>query len=66
MNQYKKNLLDALRLVPYEKSNDTVLTNDKLIKAVTLNEELKSLGYTLNPTDLINLAKSPSLDNLGN
>lgn len=66
MNQYKKNLLDALRLVPYEKSNDTVLTNDKLIKAVTLNEELKSLGYTLNPTDLINLAKSPSLDNFYN
>lgn len=58
---YDKLLLDELRLVTYEKGN-TVLTDDLLTKAVTLNENLTSLGYTLAPNDILNLATSPSLD----
>lgn len=62
MSDYKKNLLNALRLVTYKTNEDVELTNERIIKAVTINEELQNLGYTLNPNDLISLAKSESLD----
>lgn len=38
------------------------LTHENLIKAITLNENLLSLGYTLTAKDIITLATSPSLD----
>lgn len=38
------------------------LTHENLIKAITLNENLLSLGYTLTAKDIITLASSPSLD----
>ena len=59
---YNKLLLDELRLVSYEK-RDAALTDKLLTKAVTLNENLKALGYVLTPPDLAALAVSPSLDN---
>lgn len=62
---YNKLLLDELRLVVYEKG-DNVLTEDLLVKAITVNENLKSLGYVLNPTDIVALATSPSLDGFYN
>ena len=58
---YHKLLLDELRFVVYEKG-DASLTEQLLTKAVTLNENLKSLGYTLAPADIAALAVSPSLD----
>ncbi len=58
---YHKLLLDELRFVVYEKG-DASLTEELLTKAVTLNENLKSLGYMLSPADIAALAVSPSLD----
>ena len=58
---YKKLLLDELRFVTYEKRNSE-LTDELLTKAVTVNENLQSLGYMLNPADIVSLAVSPSLD----
>ena len=59
--KYHKLLLDELRFVVYEKG-DASLTEELLTKAVTVNENLKSLGYTLAPADIAALAVSPSLD----
>ena len=58
---YHKLLLDELRFVVYEKG-EASLTEELLTKAVTVNENLKSLGYTLSPADIAALAVSPSLD----
>lgn len=58
---YNKLLLDELRFVVYEKG-DASLTEQLLTRAVTVNENLKSLGYTLAPADIVALAVSPSLD----
>lgn len=58
---YRKLLLDELRFVVYEKG-DAPLTEQLLTKAVTVNENLTSLGYTLAPADIAALAVSPSLD----
>ena len=58
---YHKLLLDELRVVVYEKG-DASLTEQLLTKAVTVNENLKSLGCPLAPADIVALAVSPSLD----
>lgn len=58
---YYKLLLDELRFVTYEKGN-RALSDELLTKAVTLNENLQSLGYQLSPADLAEIAVSPSLD----
>lgn len=58
---YDKLLLDELRFVTYEKSGSE-LTDDLLAKAVTMNENLQSLGYVLAPPDIAAIAVSPSLD----
>ena len=59
--KYGKLLLSELRFVTYERS-DAGLTDQLMAKAVTLNENLKSLGYTLCPADIAAIAVSPSLD----
>ena len=60
---YDKLLLDELRLVPFTKAAaDAVLTDELLTKAVTLNENLQTLGYVLSPEDTIAIAASPSLN----
>lgn len=58
---YNKLLLNELRFITYEKGNCT-LTDELMVKAVTLNENLKSLGYVLSAKDIPILAVSPSLD----
>ena len=58
---YDKWLLDELRLVTYEKP-DSELSDELLAKAVTVNENLLTLGYVLSPADLAVLAVSPSLN----
>lgn len=62
---YHKLLLDELRFVTYEKC-DTELSDELLVKAVTINENLQSLGYMLSPMDVVAIATSPSLDGFYN
>ena len=60
---YDKLLLDELRLVPFTKADaGAILTDELLTKAVTLNENLQTLGYVLSPEDTIAIAASPSLN----
>ena len=54
-------VFSELRAVVITVNSDT-LTDVNMVKAVTLNEELKNLGYCLKPADIINLAKSTDLD----
>ena len=54
-------LLSELHMVVYEPGN-TARLNDKLLcEAVTVNENLRSLGFVLKPEDLVRLAVSPSM-----
>ncbi len=58
---YDKLLLSELRILTY--TSLKAQASDKLIqKALTLNENLKSLGYTLRGDDILRLATSPCLD----
>ena len=63
-NKFEKLLLSELRLAAYIPASEdsSQLTDEKLAQAVTVNEELINLGYTLKPKDLIALAGSPSLE----
>ena len=59
---FEKLLLSELRLAAYRPGSDSpALTDEKVAQAVTVNEELRNLGYTLAPGDLLLLAGSPSL-----
>lgn len=60
---YDKLLLDGLRLVSYTPGRGP-LTNEGLARAMTMNENLKTLGYTLTPQDIIRIAQTPSADGL--
>lgn len=60
----EKLLLSELRLAAYiPGTGETAehLTDERLVQAVTVNEELRNIGYTLTPSDLVLLAGSPSL-----
>lgn len=46
-----------LRVIPILSKNCEI-TDKNLTTALTINEEMKSLGYTLKPVDIITLAKS--------
>ena len=61
MNQYRKNLLEQLRLCVI-KDGEERIGSEGLVKAMSVNEELRQLGYVLRAEDVIRLAKSPSLD----
>lgn len=60
-NNYQYLLLSQYRMAVYD-DTEMSLTHDNLIKAITLNENLLSLGYTLTAKDIITIASSPSLD----
>ena len=60
MENYRRNLLEQLRLVAYRPGRGEP-DDQSLQKAMTVNEELKSLGYSLNALDIVRLATSPSL-----
>lgn len=64
MQKYEKLLLSELRIALYDSTEEEeyALTHERLVKAVTVNENLLSLGYTLKANDIIILAQSPSLD----
>jgi hypothetical protein len=55
-------LLSELRMVSYQPGNLAEMTDDMLCEAVTVNENLQSLGFTLRPADILRLAASPSLE----
>lgn len=58
---YEKNILNELRLFVIS-DGETALTDESMVKAVTLNENLRSLGFQLKPKDLVRIAKNASLD----
>ena len=58
---YNKLILTELRFVTYEKGASE-LSDELLAKAVTMNENLQSIGYSLAPADIAAIAMSPSLD----
>lgn len=60
---YLNALIRGLRLVPYVEDNQP-LTEESLTKAMTLNENLKSIGYTMLPKDIVAIAKSSTIDTL--
>lgn len=51
-----------LRIVPYQKGHETEISDIDIAKAVTVNENLMTLGYTLLPNDIARLAASPSIN----
>lgn len=59
-NSYEKNILSELRVFVINEVAE--LTDERLVKAVTLNENLKAYGYCLKPADIVRVAKSSSLD----
>ncbi len=61
---FDKFLFQAFRIVVIKKSNYTELTDEKLALAVTANENLKSLGYTLTAKDVVKLATSASMEDI--
>ena len=61
MYNYPQNLLEQLRLAVIKKPANE-LTEENMVKAMTVNEELQNLGYCLNARDIIKLAESDSLD----
>ncbi len=54
-------LFSELRLVSFRDSA-TELDENNLVKAVTVNDELINIGYTLSPKDIVRLSRSESLD----
>ena len=58
--EYRKLLLNELRLAVIQPS-PLQESNNSLLAAMTVNENLKSLGYTLTPKDIIRLSKDSSL-----
>lgn len=59
---FERLLLSEMRTVVISHVGVQFLTDQNLVKAMTVNEELKNLGYTLKPQDIINLAKFENLD----
>ena len=57
--------LSELRIVPF-KAGEKEVTDELLVEAMTLNENLKTLGYTLSAKGIIQIAHSDSLRHLYN
>ncbi|MBR6419307.1 MAG: hypothetical protein IKS42_03145 [Oscillospiraceae bacterium] len=56
-------LFSELRLVTVSK-HTAPLTEENLVKAMTVNEELRAIGYTLSAGDVVTLAQSADADTL--
>lgn len=59
--EFRKHLLSELHMVVYQSGDPSRLNDRLLCEAVTVNENLRSLGFCLCPADLLRLAVSPSL-----
>ena len=54
---FEKLILSELRLAAYAVgTEESQPTDESIVQAVTVNEELRNLGYTLTPADLMRLA----------
>ena len=62
MRNYIKNVFNELRMLVIS-NEERPLSDENLIKAVTLNENLKAYGYCLKPADIVRVAGSLSLEN---
>lgn len=61
--KYEQLLLNEMRIFPIHIDND--LTDESMIKAITLTENIRtSLGLSLKPKDIILLAKSSDMDTI--
>ncbi|MDE6789902.1 MAG: hypothetical protein K2J47_11390 [Ruminococcus sp.] len=58
-------LFSELRLVSFKESSEE-LGEDNLVKAMTVNDELINIGYTLSSKDIVRLSRSESLDGFFN
>lgn len=58
---YDQLLFSELRLVSVS-LDSAALTEENMVRAMTVNEELLALGYTLAPKDIVVLAKSADAD----
>ena len=59
---YRKLLLSTMHMVTCRKGDGAKISDKTLMKAVTVNENLHSVGLTLRPADIWMLASSDSLD----
>ena len=57
---YDQQLFSELRLVSVD-PDTAPLTEENLVRAMTANEELLQIGYTLSPKDIVTLAKSADI-----
>jgi len=62
--EFKKLLLTELNMVSYKAGNYDDLSDMAMIKAITVNENMGSIGYTLRPKDIVSLACSETCENL--
>lgn len=61
-NQFYALLLSELHMAVFKPGRPEVLTDELLVKAMTVNENLRSLGYMMKPADICALAVSDSLN----
>lgn len=59
---YRKLLLSTMHMVTCREGDPLRINDETLMKALTVNENLHSLGFTLRPQDIGLLAASDSLD----
>lgn len=59
----RKLFLSELNMAVFQQGDIKKLTDKKMAMAMTVNENLKSLGFTLKSDDIVKLAVSPSLIN---
>lgn len=56
-----KKLLDVMRVFIINPTED--VTDERMVKAITINENMRSAGCCLKPDDIVQLAKDSDLDN---
>ena len=56
MKNFNELLFTGMRVIPV--NMDKELNDDSIVRAITDNENLISLGYCLKPTDIISLART--------
>lgn len=62
---FEELMFSELRLVSFKETNSE-LNENALVKAMTVNEELINIGYTLSPKDIVKLSQSDSLSDFFN
>lgn len=62
MKNFMKNMFNHFRVMFIEDGD--VLSDERLVKAITLNENLKAFGFCLKPEDIVRVARAKNLDSL--